>query len=94
MDDVKLESARQGVSGDPVSNVEQCTCVDGYVGQFCESCAPGYHRDPENGGPLARCVPCNCNGHSDVCDVNTGEWGKVHVWSSDSSKIGFNSLFD
>lgn len=49
-----------------------CTCPDGYVGQFCESCAPGYRHDPSNGGPFARCIPCNCNGHADVCDIETG----------------------
>ena len=73
LDNVKLESARPGNGYDEVSHIEQCTCPEGYVGQFCESCAPGYHREPANGGPLARCVPCNCNGHSDVCDVSNGE---------------------
>ena len=74
LDDVKLESAtNQNVLGSPVSHVEQCRCLDGYVGQFCEDCAAGYRREPVNGGPFARCVPCNCHGHSDQCDVNTGK---------------------
>ncbi|KAI0241520.1 Laminin subunit gamma-1 [Lamellibrachia satsuma] len=74
IDNVKLGSAQPGRSagGRAVSHVELCQCPQGYVGQFCESCAPGYHRDPPSGGPYARCVPCNCNGHSDTCDVNTG----------------------
>ena len=25
-----------------------------------------------NGGPFSRCIPCECNSHSDICDVNTG----------------------
>jgi hypothetical protein len=50
-----------------------CTCPDGYVGQFCESCAPGFRHEPANGGPFAPCVPCNCNGHADICDPETGE---------------------
>lgn len=38
------------------SLVEQCTCPVGYVGDSCETCAPGYVRQP--GGPwLGRCVP-------------------------------------
>ena len=74
LDDVKLESAVNGGSvGASVSHVEQCRCLAGYIGQFCEDCEPGYRRDPVNGGPQARCVPCNCHGHSDQCDVNTGQ---------------------
>lgn len=49
-----------------------CTCPEGYVGQFCESCGPGYRHDPPGGGKFARCVPCNCNGHAEYCDPETG----------------------
>ena len=72
MDNVKLQSAHEGNGGTPAVNVEQCTCSEGYVGQFCESCAPGYRRDPPGGGPSAKCIPCNCNRHSDACDAKTG----------------------
>ena len=44
----------------------------GYVGQFCEGCAPGFRRVEINGGPTAACVPCTCNGHSPTCDVESG----------------------
>jgi len=54
-------------------NVEQCRCPDGYTGQFCEACDYGYHRDRARGGPHARCVMCTCHGHSDTCDVDTGQ---------------------
>jgi len=73
VDSVKLQSAREGSGGTPATNIEQCSCPDGYVGQFCESCAPGYRRDPPGGGSLAQCIPCNCNKHSDACDVTTGQ---------------------
>lgn len=73
IDNIQLGTAGQGInSGSPATWVEQCTCPDGYVGQFCESCAPGYRRDIMNGGSFSRCVPCECNSHSDICDVNTG----------------------
>ncbi|XP_016982302.1 basement membrane-specific heparan sulfate proteoglycan core protein isoform X20 [Drosophila rhopaloa] len=38
------------------SLVEKCTCPPGYVGDSCESCAPGHVRQP--GGPwLGHCEP-------------------------------------
>ena len=76
LDNVVLESARQGGSGVALRSIEYCQCPAGYVGQFCESCAPGYHRDAVNGGAFSTCVPCNCNGHSEDCDVNTGMYIK------------------
>ncbi|PVD22260.1 hypothetical protein C0Q70_18068 [Pomacea canaliculata] len=73
IDNVRLGTAQQGlVNGEEALWVEQCTCPAGYIGQFCESCAPGYRREAANISPFAQCVPCECNGHSDVCDVNTG----------------------
>ena len=72
LDNVKLETARRGASGPPANWIERCNCPEGYVGQFCESCAPGYRHEPANGGPFARCVPCNCNGHADICDAESG----------------------
>lgn len=73
LDDIKLHAARRGAAGQPAQWIEMCTCPTGYIGQFCESCAPGYRHEPTHGGPFARCVPCNCNGHADICDADTGE---------------------
>ncbi|KAH0945533.1 hypothetical protein HN011_010340 [Eciton burchellii] len=73
LDDVKLETAHRGAAGEAADWVEHCQCPHGYVGQFCESCAPGFHHDPPNGGPFALCVPCNCNGHADICEAETGQ---------------------
>lgn len=52
-------------------SVERCHCPPGYVGNSCEDCAPGYYRDP-NGPHGGFCLPCQCNGHADTCDCNTG----------------------
>ncbi|KAL4689686.1 hypothetical protein H8959_012477, partial [Pygathrix nigripes] len=68
--EVRLTSARPGLSP-PASWVETCSCPNGYMGQFCESCAPGYKRETPQGGPYASCVPCTCNQHG-TCDPNTG----------------------
>ncbi|KAL3275284.1 hypothetical protein HHI36_020052 [Cryptolaemus montrouzieri] len=53
------------------NTVEECQCPPNYQGLSCEECAPGYYRIPlgPHGG---YCVPCQCNGHSNECDVNTG----------------------
>ena len=68
-----METARRGFEGDEEADwVESCTCPEGYVGQFCESCAPGFKREPAYGGPFASCVPCQCNGHGDLCDAESG----------------------
>ncbi|XP_050698804.1 laminin subunit gamma-1-like isoform X2 [Eriocheir sinensis] len=72
LDDVSLETARRGLYGVPATWIEMCTCPEGYVGQYCESCAPGYRHSPSNGGPFASCIPCDCNSHADICDSETG----------------------
>ena len=41
-----------------------CLCVG-------QSCAPGFYR-VQRGRYLGECIPCNCNGHSNDCDAETG----------------------
>ena len=41
-------------------------------GTSCESCTEGYYRVESRGYPLGECVPCDCNGHSNTCDLETG----------------------
>lgn len=72
LDNVQLGTAHHSPSGNEATWIEMCTCPEGYVGQFCESCGPGYRHDPPGGGKFARCVPCNCNGHAEYCDPETG----------------------
>jgi coxsackievirus/adenovirus receptor len=52
--------------------VEVCDCLPGFVGQFCESCEPGFRREIKFGGPFNRCVKCDCHGHSDSCEAESG----------------------
>lgn len=72
LDDVELQTAHRGAAGNPATWIEQCTCPEGYLGQFCESCAPGYRHSPARGGPFMPCIPCDCHGHADICDSETG----------------------
>jgi laminin alpha 3/5 len=57
----------------PAFSVEKCYCPANYRGNSCESCIPGYYKVKSNGPGLFTCVPCNCNGHSDQCDQDTGK---------------------
>lgn len=52
--------------------VEQCVCPAGYTGLSCEDCDVGYKRSLE-GLFLSFCEPCECNGHSDTCEPESGK---------------------
>lgn len=73
LDDVELQTAHRGAAGVPATWIEHCICPDGYLGQFCESCAPGYRHSPALGGPFMPCIPCDCNKHAEICDSETGK---------------------
>ncbi|XP_012410390.1 laminin subunit alpha-2, partial [Trichechus manatus latirostris] len=51
----------------------------GYSGLSCETCLPGFYRLPSElggrtlGPTLGTCVPCQCNGHSSLCDPETSK---------------------
>ncbi|KAL0902126.1 hypothetical protein ABMA27_000070 [Loxostege sticticalis] len=67
--DIGVEEYAEGMRR--ASSVEECQCPKAYRGMSCEQCAVGYYR--LSSGPHAGlCVPCQCNGHSQECDVNTG----------------------
>jgi hypothetical protein len=70
---VTLEIALEGYNPNTskAMAVEQCQCPLPYKGLSCEDCAPGYYRS-QTGPYGGYCVPCQCNGHSDICDEITG----------------------
>ncbi|XP_064877179.1 laminin subunit alpha-5-like [Oncorhynchus nerka] len=66
-----LEGAQTLPTGRHANNVEICLCPANYQGDSCQQCSPGYYRDTK-GLFLGKCVPCNCNGHSDQCLDGSG----------------------
>ncbi|XP_050453317.1 basement membrane-specific heparan sulfate proteoglycan core protein isoform X8 [Cataglyphis hispanica] len=69
---VSLDTAEKYNTGKARAvEVEECTCPSGYRGLSCEDCDVGYTRAIE-GLYLGICEPCNCNGHSNQCDPETG----------------------
>lgn len=56
-------------------SIEVCACPPNYAGTSCETCARGHYKQYSgtNGAHSFTCVPCQCHGHSDVCDVETGQ---------------------
>lgn len=72
LSDVTLDYAQERNTGQVVAvEVEQCSCPIGYKGLSCEDCDIGYTRSVQ-GVYLGLCEPCDCNGHSQQCDPDTG----------------------
>ncbi|XP_012657470.1 laminin subunit alpha-3 [Otolemur garnettii] len=69
--EVGLEEASDTGGGRTAHDVEMCVCPPHYTGDSCQGCSPGYYRH-NNGLYKGRCVPCNCNGHSNRCQDGSG----------------------
>ncbi|CAL1548003.1 unnamed protein product [Lymnaea stagnalis] len=72
LSDVSMEVASEDGTGALADSVERCQCPPNYRGLSCEECSPGYYR-ARSTPYLGICLQCNCNGHSNTCDVVTGE---------------------
>lgn len=66
-------------SQDEFSFVEKCHCPPGYTGLSCEECTFGHikiHDNSTTHEKIMKCLPCDCNGHSNTCDVVNNECGE------------------
>ncbi|XP_077991288.1 laminin subunit alpha-5-like [Glandiceps talaboti] len=69
-----LDVAEKRRSGSPpAENVEQCRCPSSYRGLSCERCEVGHYRTGTAGAYLGTCTACQCHGHAERCNPNTGE---------------------
>eukprot|EP00058_Branchiostoma_floridae_P014832 XP_002600320.1 hypothetical protein BRAFLDRAFT_66822 [Branchiostoma floridae] len=79
-----------------LSTIEECSCPEGFQGQFCEECAPGYTREVPGliGDPLTPCVPCDCNGHeAGPCHVDTGVCSCTHNTTGDHCELCVDGFY-
>ncbi|KAI3381409.1 hypothetical protein SNEBB_000855 [Seison nebaliae] len=75
-------------SNDDKYRIESCSCPIGshYNGNSCNSCESGYHYTKinnvaysendefiSNKYQILSCTACNCYGHTNECDINSGE---------------------
>lgn len=70
LSEIRLDTVEETANSDDpsmVTWVEECVCPDGYSGLSCEECSVGYTRYPSG-----QCEPCQCNGFSNTCDMDTG----------------------
>ncbi|XP_065339678.1 laminin subunit alpha lam-3 [Cloeon dipterum] len=69
-----LERGAEGGDGQSARFIERCQCPYGYAGLSCEKCQEGFRRE-NNTLHMGLCLPCDCNGHSPMCDPFSGKCG-------------------
>ncbi|XP_017778618.1 PREDICTED: laminin subunit gamma-1-like, partial [Nicrophorus vespilloides] len=69
----KLDTAIRGITNKPAKWIEECECPTGYIGQYCEFCAPGYKRVKSETNKFGICQQCECNNHAFYCDSESGK---------------------
>lgn len=83
-------------AGGSQSLVEECECPVGYTGTSCEICDFGFikvYQNTTTHEQIGNCLPCNCNGHAETCDLATGKCGEcrhnTEGETCDRCKLGY-----
>jgi len=75
LDEVQLETAETRGNGAPATWIERCRCPQGYQGQYCEFCQPGYYHE-NSGVPSLSVFPATAT----ITQIlATKKQGSVHV---------------
>lgn len=81
LSNITLETAiyLSGAKNNLAIGIEICNCPEGTDGTSCQNSAKGYYRykpivDQQETIEdfIGQSIPCNCNGRSNLCDVETG----------------------
>ncbi|EDX09878.1 LanB2 [Drosophila simulans] len=67
LDDVELQTAHRGAAGHPATWIEQCTCPEGYLGQFL---VPRDSTEMPSGGTPNDCKRCPCPNDGACLQIN------------------------
>ena len=75
--DIILEFASDSNAGPRATQVEVCSCPEGYDGNSCENCKRGYFRNKSDRSQsyLGICEKCPCSNNEISCDLN--RYGQV-----------------
>ncbi|XP_033914651.3 laminin subunit alpha-1-like [Acipenser ruthenus] len=78
--EIAVDSDEMNAGRETARGIERCKCPSGYAGLSCQECAPGFYRQSltelnvQGPRPLIEpCVSCQCNNHSQTCDLDTGK---------------------
>ncbi|XP_072324438.1 laminin subunit alpha-1 [Scyliorhinus torazame] len=74
--EIAMEEDETHATRDHARQIEICDCPPGYAGLSCQECAPGFYRVKIGDGLQSldvACVSCQCNNHSNVCELETGK---------------------
>ena len=77
--DTSNDVSEEIFSSSSFNYVEKCHCPPGYAGLSCEECQFGHiaiHDNSTTHEKIIKCFPCDCNGHSNSCDVVESQCGE------------------
>ena len=75
VDETTLHEMIKGVTHGATSDAICVNCVGRTVGKTCDRCDVGHFRNGP--GADSSCLPCDCNGHGNVCDEVSHETSSI-----------------